>query len=481
MILEIPEPLLSLLKEIGEVGGKRAYLVGGFVRDLLLERRSFDIDIVVEGDAIPIARAISKRWNGSLHVHPQFGTATVTSAKLSYPKVDFVTARRETYQCSGTLPVVKQGTLADDLRRRDFSINALAMRLDRDGFGTLIDKTGGLVELKEGIVGVLHERSFLDDPTRIFRAFRYAGRYEFKIADEDRAAIRKALPVLVSISGERIRNEIDRILLEENAPKIVEQLVQFGIFEAISDGWKISRMFLKRFPVVQEAIAWASEHLRDEPFCEKRVRWMAFFGKGLPGYRIQAICFKLVLEHQLRQAVSSSRDVELSLLCEEIAQWDFAQHHSSLPRNVSVEKHRGQFMVVDSKNSLTYIYNEGNLYQVETPLAAYRELAIMLALLPELLNPGTVYHRLKSYPMEALVLAYLDTSLPITRREQIGNYLQNLRKIQPLITGKNLIEWGENPGKSFEKWLRKLLSAQLNGEITTKSEAYSLLQKIKKC
>ena len=215
MIPNIPKPILDLLHEIGEVGGEGTYLVGGFVRDLLLQRPSLDIDIVVEGDAIRVANAMCDRWKGTLEVHPQFGTATVTPENVNLPKVDFVTARRETYQDSGTLPIVEQGTITDDLHRRDFSINALAMCLDTNAFGTIVDKTNGMEDLEAGIIRVLHKQSFIDDPTRIFRAARYAGRYGFRIAETDTVLIQKALPVLSQLSGERIRNEIDRLLLEE--------------------------------------------------------------------------------------------------------------------------------------------------------------------------------------------------------------------------------------------------------------------------
>ena len=218
MIPNIPEPILNLLQEIGEVGGKGTYLVGGFVRDLLLKRPSLDIDIVVETDAIQVAKTMQHQWNGTLHVHPQFGTATVTPANSNLPKIDFVTARCETYKTAGALPIVARGTLTDDLYRRDFSINALAMRLDPNAFGTIVDKTGGLEDLESGIIRVLHPRSFTDDPTRIFRAYRYAGRYGFRIANTDTPLIQEALAVLAQLSGERIRNEIDRILLEERTP-----------------------------------------------------------------------------------------------------------------------------------------------------------------------------------------------------------------------------------------------------------------------
>ena len=266
MTPDIPKPILDLLHEIGEVGGKGTYLVGGFVRDLLLKRPSLDIDVVVEGDAIRVANAMCERCNGSVEAHPQFGTATVTPADVNLPKVDFVTARRETYPAAGTLPTVTRGTITDDLRRRDFSINTLAMRLDTSAFGEIVDKTGGLEDLKKGIVRVLHKQSYTDDPTRIFRAFRYAGRYGFCIPETDTVLMQEALRVLAQLSGERIRNEIDRILLEKNASEIVAHLTQFDVWKTISEAWRISTTFASDFKKAEQAITWASMHLADEEF-----------------------------------------------------------------------------------------------------------------------------------------------------------------------------------------------------------------------
>ena len=146
------------------------------------------------------------------------------------------------------------------------------MHLDTDAFGSIVDKTGGLKDLEKGIIRVLHKRSFMDDPTRIFRASRYAGRYGFRIADTDTVLIREALPILADLSGERIRNEIDRILSEENAPRIVQQLAEFDVYDTISAGWKVSPSFASDFQTAQRAIAWTSEHFADEEFQPELVR-----------------------------------------------------------------------------------------------------------------------------------------------------------------------------------------------------------------
>ena len=478
----IPEPILGLLHEIGEVAGTGSYLVGGFVRDLLLKRPSRDIDIVVEGDAIRVAQAMRERWNGTLEVHAQFGTATVTPENTDLPKVDFVTARRETYQGSGTLPIVQSGSITDDLRRRDFSINALAMRLDQTAFGSIVDETGGLADLESGVIRVLHNRSFIDDPTRIFRAYRYAGRYGFQIAENDETLIREALPVLTRLSGERIRNEIDRVLLEKNAPEIVDRLTELGIWETICAGWQIPSDFASDFRAAQRAIAWASEHLADEAFDQEFVRWMALFGTRTPIYQIEALSFRLILKHQLQRLVSPAQAENQEVSLEKVAPAVFEKLGYPLSQNAIIEYQNGKWCIVDADvstgNGTTYVCGEGSLFRVETGLTAYKQLKETLALLKRPIKPSEIYRLFKPYPTEVLVLASEGPTVGEWRRKKIRDYLLVLRKVQPLITGKDLIAFGEKPGATFKTQLWQLFAAQLDGEITTKEEAYSRLKKI---
>ena len=482
MRLDIPEPILGLLHEIGEVAEKNAYLVGGFVRDLLLKRLSLDIDVVVEGDAIRVAKAMCERWNGTLEVHTQFGTATVTSEKTNLPKVDFVTARRETYQGSGTLPIVQRGSITDDLRRRDFSINALAMRLDQTAFGTIVDETDGLADLEAGIVRVLHNRSFIDDPTRIFRAGRYAGRYGFQIAENDETLIREALPVLTQLSGERIRNEIDRVLLEKNAPEIVERLTELDVWKTICAGWWISSDFASDFQSSESAIAWASEHLTTEEFDHRLVRWMALFGTEMPIYQIEALSFRFTLQHQLQRLVSPAQAKNQQVSLEKVTHTVFEKLGYRLSQNATIEHQNGKWCIVDADVSTgsgtTYVCGEGSLFRVETPLTAYKHLKQTLAPLKPPVKPSEIYRLFKPYPIEALVLVSEETTVVEWQRKKIKDYLLVLRKIQPFITGKDLIAFGEKPGATFKTQLWQLFAAQLDGEITKKEEAYSYLRKI---
>ena len=483
MLPDIPESLLGILHEIGEIGGKHVYLVGGSVRDLLLKRPTIDIDIVVEGDALQVAKEMQSRWNGTLQEHQQFGTATVTPTNPSQPKVDFVTARCETYQNPGTLPKIERGTIAEDLQRRDFSINALAMRLDSANFGAVIDKTNGLDDLKTGTVRVLHNQSYTDDPTRIFRACRYAGRYNFRIADADMLLIKEAIPLLAQLSGERIRNEIDRVLLEDNAPQIVQELAQFGVYEVIFPGWKISPTFSCDFHTAQQAISWASEHIIDEDFQPNILRWIALFGMSKSQeeqiYQIEALCFRLVLEHQLLRIASATQVLNQEIPSKKTLRFVFEKLGLQLSKNASIRDHNGKWGIVDTKNKITYVYEKKYIYKVQTPLTAYHQLLPILDSLTETTSPSKIYQRLKPFPLEALVLAYSDTNLSQGQRKNIGDYLCTLRKIQPLITGDDLIQWGEKPGKTFETILWNLFSAQLDNKINSKSEANSYFQQLK--
>ena len=476
MTPDIPKPILDLLHEIGEVGGKGTYLVGGFVRDLLLKRTSLDIDIVVEGDAIRVARAMCERCNGSVEAHPQFGTATVTPADANLPKVDFVTARRETYQAAGTLPTVTRGTITDDLRRRDFSINALAMRLDVSAFGDIVDETDGLEDLKTGTIRVLHKQSYKDDPTRIFRAFRYAERYGFCIPDTDTVLMKEALPVLARLSGERIRNEIDRIFSEQNAPEILDRLTQLNVWKSMSEWWDPSATFGCSFQKAAQAIVWASTHLRDEAFQPDLIHWMGFFGIDTPIYQIEAFSFRLVLDHQLQRLISRAQASQKQVSLDEVTQDSFVKLGFPLSENASVYEQAGKWCVVDQENMTTYVCGDGNLYRVQTPVTAYKQLEQTLTALKATAKPSEIYQLLKPYPMESLAFGVVDTKLPEWKREKITDYLFVLRKIEPFITGKDLIAFGKKPSKAFETELWKLFAAQLDGEITKKEEAYSRLR-----
>jgi tRNA nucleotidyltransferase (CCA-adding enzyme) len=208
------------------------YLVGGAVRDLLRGGDAVDLDIAVEGDARSAARALADRLGGTAREHERFGTATVRAPELVF---DLAATRTETYDEPGALPRVQAAALADDLRRRDFTINAMAVALGGDDLGHLYDPHGGLGDLEAGAVRILHPDSFLDDPTRLLRAVRYETRLGFRMDEASERAARAAVAedALSTVSGARVRDELMDLLAEHEAPAAVERLRDLGIDRAL--------------------------------------------------------------------------------------------------------------------------------------------------------------------------------------------------------------------------------------------------------
>lgn len=213
-------------------GLKPCFLVGGAVRDLLLGATTVDLDVAVEGDAEAVALHLAERLGGEVRAHGRFGTATVRAPGL---QVDLATARRETYAEPGALPEVEPATLDEDLRRRDFTINAMAMSLAPDELGAVHDPHGGREDLEARVVRVLHETSFIDDPTRLLRAVRYATRFGFAFEPDTERLAREATAAgaLGTVSGPRIRDELIDLLGEQGAPESVELLRTLGLGDAL--------------------------------------------------------------------------------------------------------------------------------------------------------------------------------------------------------------------------------------------------------
>lgn len=233
---------LTLLRDISSLSAELmipCHLVGGSVRDLLLEQPIHDLDIVFEGDAISFGNILVNRFGGRLTAHQKFHTAIwhvpeSLAEQIQTPFLDLITARSETYARPGLLPNVTPSNMEDDLRRRDFTINAMAIRLDGEHFGELLDPLNGQQDLKQGIIRVLHPRSFIDDPTRIFRAIRYESRYSFQLDPATRELVNaKALDVFRMLSGERLRHELDLIFEEEKALTMLQRLSEFDALRYI--------------------------------------------------------------------------------------------------------------------------------------------------------------------------------------------------------------------------------------------------------
>ena len=232
-------PLLHVVAEEATQRGIPLFIVGGAVRDLVLGRSINDFDLTVEGDAIGLARALAAKHGGGVTAHARFGTAKWFLPKNLVPDtgphdtLDLISARSEIYREPAALPTVQLGTIEDDLRRRDFTINAMAIRLDGANFGELRDALNGMDDLQKRVIRVLHSRSFVDDPTRMYRAVRYEGRYEFNMAEETLALIPEGCTLVKKLSPQRIRRELDLILDEPNAVSILKRLDELELLTCI--------------------------------------------------------------------------------------------------------------------------------------------------------------------------------------------------------------------------------------------------------
>lgn len=222
--------LLRLAGTVARGVGLPLYLVGGSVRDLALGLPVADLDLVVEGDASVLAHELAKALSGQVVAWSQFGTAKL---RANGSTLDLVTARAESYRRPGALPTVRPGTLREDLLRRDFTINSLAMDLGEEPFGEVLDPTGGLEDLRLRLVRVLHERSFIDDATRILRALRYEQRLGFRLEEATERLLRRDLSYLDTISSDRLRHELERTLAEEKAALVLRRCLELGVLEAI--------------------------------------------------------------------------------------------------------------------------------------------------------------------------------------------------------------------------------------------------------
>lgn len=264
----VPQDLLGLLHAIAKAAHARhvpLYVVGGFVRDLLLNRPSLDFDLVVEGDAINLTNRLANEYGGRVTSHARFGTAkwhlegsqfesagkyTVNSSD-SLNAIDLVTARTEFYTYPTALPTVERGSIKLDLHRRDFTVNTLAMRLDGNHYGELHDYWGGLKDLNLELVRVLHSLSFVDDPTRMLRAVRFEQRLGFQIEERTLQLMKEAISLLDRVSGDRLRHELSHIIIGPQATLILNRLHELGLLQAIHPNLKWDEWLKEKINAIQ--------------------------------------------------------------------------------------------------------------------------------------------------------------------------------------------------------------------------------------
>jgi tRNA nucleotidyltransferase (CCA-adding enzyme) len=412
-----PDRLLRLrqVQSLAAELGLPVYLVGGFVRDLLLGRAPGDFDFVVASNqhsADPqagprLARALARAHGGEVTVHGAFGTATWFDPHGR--PIDVATARTEAYPQPGALPQVTPAeSIHADLGRRDFTINALAVRVDGDHLGELTDDYHGRADLEARVVRVLHPRSFVDDPTRIFRASRYAQRLGFDLAGDTQVLIPDALVVIGALSGERVRHELDLIFREGGAASILARLDSQGVLRA-----------------VHPALQW-----------------------GVAETRRAAVLSELPAE-RWQLGLTAARDhgrVYLALLLDGDAPGDLGRALARL--DVTRD--------------------------VQTDVTA--ALALKVGAWPPDVQPSEVVRQLDRLSEPAVVAAYV---LREEARSILDRYLAEWRFVRPELTGDDLLALHLPPGPQYKRILWELRAGRLDGTLTDRAGELALVQALK--
>ncbi len=260
---QLPPQTLGLLRRIGRVGesiGAKAYVVGGFVRDFLLGRETPELDIVVEGDGLALARRLASELGSSLVVHATFQTASLEGREGL--RIDVATAREERYRAPGALPEVRPAGLGEDLLRRDFSVNAMAVVLSPAGFGELLDPLRGSADLARRRIRILHPLSFVEDPTRIFRAFRYQTRLGLTLDHGSLRALRFATDIgaYPALSGQRLTAELELILAEPDPQRSLTGLGRLGAFKILDPSYRFSPLAARRVADLRRLLRSVRDH-----------------------------------------------------------------------------------------------------------------------------------------------------------------------------------------------------------------------------
>ena len=407
-----PKKMAELLKFIGKAAedmGFSAFAVGGFVRDLLLGVENLDIDIVIEGNAIEFAKRLAKEFCGCYVYHKRFGTATVFFPGGKF-KIDVAMTRTEIYERPAALPTVKFGPIENDLFRRDFTINAMAFRLNRHRFGELLDPFKGRKDLKEGRIRALHDLSFVDDPTRIFRAVRFEQRFDFRIEPHTEGLIKKAvgLKMVDRTQKQRIREEIIAILSEEKPLKAVRRLAELNELRFIATPLKLSKPVANLFGSVDEALAWyGAARLKRRHGLN---RWLLYMGALLDGLGL----------------------AETQKICDE-----FVLMKADCAKLISYKK--------TAEKTLLFLSRK------------------------ERLKPSHIYDCLEGLSAEALLLTMAKSGSQTAKR-RIMDYLTKYVNIKLRVRGDDFTKKGIQPGPHFRQALKRTLHAKLDSKIKTKAE-----------
>jgi tRNA nucleotidyltransferase (CCA-adding enzyme) len=410
-----PKKVLQTLMELGKTAdemGFAAYLVGGSVRDLFLRRDNLDLDVVIEGDGVAFAKQFAEARPGlRTRIHKKFNTG-----KLIWDNgliIDVATARLEYYKSPASLPTVELSSIKLDLYRRDFTINTLAIHLNPKHFGQLFDFFDGMRDIKEKAIRVLHNLSFVEDPTRVFRAVRFEQRFGFRIGKLTEGLIKNAIKIQAfqRLSGHRLFSELKQILDEERALDCIKRLMELKLLVEFHPKLIIEEKDLPLWNEIQDSLAWYQLSFLDQPLRQ----WLVYFlalADNLEEEELGQMCGRLSLAPKLRNEIIGMRREALSAL---------------------------------------------NQMQRAKPA------------------PSVVYSLLHGLKPEFQLLIMAKATREWVKRS-VNQYLTTLQKVRPELTGSDLKAMGFEPGPMFKQILDRLLAARLDGKVKDRSSEKSLVQ-----
>jgi tRNA nucleotidyltransferase (CCA-adding enzyme) len=412
----LSKPVVSLLRDIGKTADSleyNVYAVGGFVRDIFLRFENYDIDIVIEGDGIKFARTFAAAYGCDIKVHKKFGTAILV-LKNGF-KVDVASARLEYYEHPAAPPKVEWSSIKLDLYRRDFTINTLAIQLNPAHWGNLIDFFGGVRDIKEKFIRILHNLSFVEDPSRIFRALRFEQRFSFRLSKLTRSLIDNAVKMnfLGSLSGRRIFSELQLLLQEDQVLLILRRLSECGLLQYIHPSIQYDARMRTLLKNIKDVLSWYDLLFIDAAY----ERWLVY----------------------LIGIVNQLADDEVRLLCTRL---HTNKKESAIIVTASTEANRvQQWMLMKKSHKNSELYNE-----------------------------------LSTLPIEVCLYLMAKTQNRATKKA-VSIYFTHLQNVKIHVNGDDLMRMGIQPGKIYKRILNDLHEAVLNEKVAGKKGELEYIRK----
>ena len=416
-LARLPDEILRLIylaKDISEQKGFKSYLIGGFVRDLMLGVSNLDLDICVEGEGIKFAQLLCEKLYAKLITHKRFGTATIIIKP--HLKIDIATARKEFYPEPAALPVVTSGSLKDDLARRDFTINAMALGITADEFGRPVDLFGGQEDLGDKKIRILHKLSFIDDPTRILRAIRFEQRYDFHIEADTLLHLKQAVRIKMidKVQPQRLRDELILMLKEKSPFGCIQRLEGLTGLDFVNKNLRFSPKSRRIFKSVKVHMEW---FLCDHHHRRHLDNWLIYFMallEPLSLHQIKSVCNKFV------------------------------------------------FRKGDEKRIITY---------KERCNRCIRQLS------KKVIKPSMIFKMLEPLSYEVIILILAKSSNK-NLKVYIRDFLSLHHGTAISVSGHDLRMLGLKPGPAYQRIFKAVLNAKLDGLVSTKEEELNYVKKM---